>query len=84
MSKTPWTARRLAARLRALSHEHGAPNRYRLCEVDPYAEAASALAISRIARCQMAALNALLPGCEVSYERRDTHGPAYICIDHAP
>jgi len=81
--RNSWTAKRVAARLLALAEEHGVPNRFQLCEVDPFGEPGSALAISRTARLRHWEVNLHLKasGIEASYAIRCNGSPARIIVE---
>lgn len=79
----PWTAKRVAKRLAALTIEHGAPNRFQLHEVAGDTARADVLAVSRIARLQWWAVNRHLEGdkLQAGYQaRQSVDSPAYITV----
>jgi hypothetical protein len=78
-----WTAERIAARLAALSDEHGAPNFFRLSEVSGDSGRVANLAVSRIARWHLAELNRHLARRRLAalYHQRTPTSPASIEIN---
>lgn len=79
----PWTPERVAQRVRSLSDEHGAPNRFQLHEVAGDTDRSAVLAISRIARLQFWAVNSHLAASRLAAEYQVRQGvdcPAYIKV----
>lgn len=79
----PWTAERVAQRVRRLADEHGAPNRFQLHEVAGDTDRVAVLAVSRIARLQWWAVNKHLEGSKLTaeYQVRQSAGcPAYVTV----
>ena len=80
MSRQSWTPERLAARLRTMADEHGAPNQFHLNELAPD----GVLAVCAVARFRMPEVNKWLEGYRLHafYLARSKAGvPACIKVE---